>query len=131
MAENKMEQYCKLSIPITAYQTDKEMNIETLEGVMHANVGDWIITGVNGEQYPCKPDIFAKTYIKYGQTNKMEQVAAMFGKKLGERFTVERDHDRFDCEFSTCGFMARGTYENPYMDLEDLLTGRAVIVDEH
>jgi hypothetical protein len=67
--------------------------------------------------------------------NKMEQVAAMFGKKLGERFTIERDHDRFDCEFASCGFMARGAYENPYMDfdcfiLEDLLTGRAVIVDE-
>lgn len=29
---------------------------------MIANIGDWIITGVNGEQYPCKPDIFAKTY---------------------------------------------------------------------
>lgn len=29
---------------------------------MHAAPGDWIITGVNGEQYPCKPDIFEKTY---------------------------------------------------------------------
>jgi hypothetical protein len=38
------------------------MDIETLEGTMHANIGDWIITGVNGEQYPCKPDIFEKTY---------------------------------------------------------------------
>ena len=45
-----------------AYQTDREMNIETLEGVMHAEPGDWIITGVNGERYPCKPDIFEKTY---------------------------------------------------------------------
>lgn len=38
------------------------LKIETLEGVMQANVGDWIIKGVNGEFYPCKPDIFAKTY---------------------------------------------------------------------
>jgi len=29
---------------------------------MKANSGDWIITGVEGEQYPCKPDIFEKTY---------------------------------------------------------------------
>lgn len=36
--------------------------IRTLEGDMVANVGDWIITGVNGEHYPCKPDIFEKTY---------------------------------------------------------------------
>lgn len=36
--------------------------IETLEGTRRANVGDWIIQGVKGEFYPCKPDIFAKTY---------------------------------------------------------------------
>lgn len=38
------------------------MRIRTLEGVMTASAGDWIIRGVNGEVYPCKPDIFAKTY---------------------------------------------------------------------
>lgn len=38
------------------------MKIETLEGVMNASVGDFIIKGVNGEFYPCKPDIFEKTY---------------------------------------------------------------------
>ena len=36
--------------------------ITTLEGVLRASVGDYIIKGVNGEFYPCKPDIFAKTY---------------------------------------------------------------------
>lgn len=36
--------------------------IETLEGFMECKHGDWIITGVNGERYPCKPDIFEKTY---------------------------------------------------------------------
>ena len=43
---------------------DGRMKIHTLEGVMTANAGDWIITGVNGERYPCKPDIFDKTYEK-------------------------------------------------------------------
>lgn len=38
------------------------VGIETLEGFMLADVGDWIIKGVNGEFYPCKPDIFEKTY---------------------------------------------------------------------
>lgn len=36
--------------------------IETLEGTMRADVGDYIIKGINGEFYPCKPDIFKKTY---------------------------------------------------------------------
>ena len=36
--------------------------IETLEGVMRADPGDWIIQGVKGEVYPCKPDIFTATY---------------------------------------------------------------------
>ena len=36
--------------------------IETLEGRHQANPGDWIIRGVKGEFYPCKPDIFAATY---------------------------------------------------------------------
>jgi hypothetical protein len=36
--------------------------IPTLEGTMRGDVGDWIIKGVNGEFYPCKPDIFDKTY---------------------------------------------------------------------
>jgi len=36
--------------------------VHTLEGVIACATGDWIITGVNGEKYPCKPDIFEKTY---------------------------------------------------------------------
>ena len=36
--------------------------IETLEGNMLASIGDWIIKGVNGEYYPCKPYVFEKTY---------------------------------------------------------------------
>lgn len=40
------------------------LKIETLEGTMIANVGDYVIKGVQGEFYPCKPDIFEKTYEK-------------------------------------------------------------------
>jgi hypothetical protein len=36
--------------------------IHTLEGIMRADPDDWIIRGVKGEIYPCKPDIFAATY---------------------------------------------------------------------
>jgi len=38
------------------------MTIKTLEGEMRASLGDWIIQGVSGELYPCKPDIFDATY---------------------------------------------------------------------
>lgn len=38
------------------------IEIPTLDGTMIANVGDWIIRGVKGELYTCKPDIFAATY---------------------------------------------------------------------
>jgi hypothetical protein len=38
------------------------IQIQTLEGEMLASLGDWIIKGVKGEFYPCKPDIFAATY---------------------------------------------------------------------
>lgn len=41
---------------------DREIEIPTLEGDMRANFGDWIISGVKGDFYPCKPDIFEATY---------------------------------------------------------------------
>lgn len=37
--------------------------IETLEGTMRANHGDYIIRGIEGELYPCKPEIFVRTYV--------------------------------------------------------------------
>ena len=43
-------------------EDDQCVLLPTLEGVMKCEVGSWIIKGVNGEFYPCKPDIFEKTY---------------------------------------------------------------------
>jgi len=43
-------------------EDDCYINIKTLEGTMIALEGDWIIKGVKGEFYPCKPDIFEETY---------------------------------------------------------------------
>lgn len=62
--QNKTLKFQKKPIIVEAYQTDVEMIIHTLEGDMKASPGDWIITGVEGEKYPCKPDIFEKTYQK-------------------------------------------------------------------
>jgi hypothetical protein len=55
-------QFRKKPVVINARRATVVEEINTLEGTMRAEVGDWIITGVNGEQYPCKPDIFCKTY---------------------------------------------------------------------
>jgi hypothetical protein len=51
--------------PVVKFNSDTQgpyAMIATLEGVMVAGIGDWIIKGVKGEFYPCKPDIFAATY---------------------------------------------------------------------
>jgi len=45
-----------------SYENKPQVLIETLEGTMAVNEGDYIIKGINGEFYPCKPDIFHKTY---------------------------------------------------------------------
>ena len=60
--EDKFKDYRKKPVVIQAYPTDVELDIETLEGTHHASVGDYIIRGVQGELYPCKPDIFKETY---------------------------------------------------------------------
>lgn len=46
----------------TMWTRDPHLIIKTLEGDMRASIGDWVIEGVGGELYPCKPDIFKKTY---------------------------------------------------------------------
>ena len=51
--------------------------IETLEGRMSVEVGDWIITGVKGEHYPCKPDIFAATYEEAQSAEPVAQAASV------------------------------------------------------
>ena len=63
--ENKGEifDFCSLSYFNTELETGAlNLMIQTLEGSMSASVGDFIIKGVRGEFYPCKPDIFALTY---------------------------------------------------------------------
>ena len=63
--------------------------IKTLEGTMVAKAGDYIIRGVNGEIYPCKPDIFEKTYEYIGKdsTDKMsnaDRIRSMTDEELEE-----------------------------------------------
>lgn len=57
-----MTKFRKIPVVIDAIQISRPMTVETLEGVMKGNPGDWLITGVKGEQYFCKDDIFKMTY---------------------------------------------------------------------
>lgn len=50
------------SILYPAVLLDGRPHVHTLEGWHEVSPGDWIITGVKGEKYPCKPDVFAATY---------------------------------------------------------------------
>lgn len=65
-----LETLHKLGMNYTSYKSHvsdnfvRSMHIETLKGSMLANKGDYIIKGVKGEFYPCKPDIFEATYEK-------------------------------------------------------------------
>ena len=54
----EISSFCSLCFLIK--ETDLKVN--TLEGVMNASIGDYIIKGVQGEFYPCKPEIFEMTY---------------------------------------------------------------------
>lgn len=59
---SKLKKYRKKPIVIEAYKCTKKEIIHTLEGDMIASVGDYVIIGVQGEKYPCKADIFLRTY---------------------------------------------------------------------
>lgn len=52
----------KVVIDAVRHDGPEPLKIETIEGTLTAQPGDWIITGVKGERYPCKPDIFEATY---------------------------------------------------------------------
>lgn len=60
----------------------KDLSISTLEGAMRVEPGDWIIKGVAGEFYPCKPDIFAATY----------EAVSDDGKTAGPPGSAEQPH---------------------------------------
>ncbi len=57
-----MAKFRKRPVVVEAFQTTEPVQVFTLDGVMQASAGDWIITGVKGETYPCKPDVFEATY---------------------------------------------------------------------
>lgn len=63
---DEVYQFAGNCVTFTGCVGQYDLYIQTLEGVHHASVGDYIIKGVHGEFYPCKPDIFAETYATIG-----------------------------------------------------------------
>lgn len=57
-----MPKFRKRPVVVEAVQLTERTEIPTLEGTMTGNPGDWLITGVKGERYPCRDDIFRATY---------------------------------------------------------------------
>lgn len=51
-----------INLPLHVVTGSDRLEIDTLEGTVHANPGDWVICGVKGEFYPCRDDIFRATY---------------------------------------------------------------------
>ena len=80
------------------------VNIVTMEGTMTANPGDWIIRGIKGEFYPCKPDIFEATY---------ESVDNAAPEALNNYAAVKQERDE-----------AVGLLTDPRLDLAGLVTHR-------
>jgi len=57
-----IRRFCPTATGLKDSRKITEILIPTLEGTMRAEIGDWIIRGIKGEFYPCKPDIFEATY---------------------------------------------------------------------
>lgn len=74
--------------------------IKTLEGTMIANAGDYIIQGVHGEIYPCKADIFQKTYTEDKPKTNADRIRAMSNEELAEFLTDINPTNCQDCAFS-------------------------------
>lgn len=80
--------------------------IKTLEGTMIAKAGDYIIQGVNGEIYPCKADIFQKTYTEDKPKTNADRIRAMSDEILAQEMI-------FFCPTDTV-FKGTETYEKPH-----------------
>lgn len=99
--------------PIWAQQAIKEFGdhfeVETLEGLMRGNTGDWIIRGIKGEIYPCKPDIFEATYTR-------AQPAAVEGDEpvgfIEPSFLAERRRE-YEANGIVMYHQPMGTYTTP------------------
>lgn len=62
MSESEWNVYKSKPVQIKAKRMLKPFTVETLEGTMQGNAGDWLIEGTEGENYPCKDSVFRRKY---------------------------------------------------------------------
>jgi len=94
--------------------------IRTLEGTMFASPGDWIIKGVKGEFYPCKPDIFAETY---------DEASEEEGTELDQLITeAQQTAERLN---KLNAFMATDAFPNLKRAEKDLLYSQQRIMSKY
>ena len=107
-----MPLFRKKPVIIEAVRLTQPVEIETLEGKMRGEAGDWLITGVKGEQYPCKDEIFQATYEPVRQADIREDSSEPTAKGadyfcLGcRKFMMEPDVDKsvFPAVHRDCGW---------------------------
>ncbi len=80
VASGAQGQQVQLGCSVCGEGFEHHGRIDTLEGPHIVCPGDWIITGVKGEHYPCKPDIFEATYENYTDDNKCPQCNGKGGR---------------------------------------------------
>ena len=84
--KNAWRDYQKKPIIVQALIIVHPFEVETLEGTMRGNAGDYLIKGIDGELYPCKPNIFHKTYdIKYPSTQRDVKISLLKGDFAEEK----------------------------------------------
>ena len=96
------------------------LDIQTLEGTMRANVGDWVIRGVKGELYPCKDDIFVATYdpaISFEECRLMQK----YRVSVVGHDSINADHT-FDAYSAALVDAALAAKDARIADLEKLIT---------
>lgn len=98
--------------------SQRDIEIPTLEGSMAASVGDWIIKGVKGEFYPCKPDIFEKTH--------EPEFQRYSGMNFGDALRILRMGGRV----ARCGWNGRGIFiELQTPDEHSKMTSPYIFID--
>ena len=98
----------------------KDLFITTLEGIMIASVGDYVIKGVQGEFYPCKPDIFEQTYnevqenasdlITEVNVTELLKIAKQSEHQYNAVVKHKKENERLERELKSCNYVFMKEY---------------------
>ena len=81
--------YRKRSVEVEAIQLSEQVVVATLEGDVVGHIGDWLITGIKGERYPCSSDVFEKNYEQVSENRYRKRPVVVTAIPLVHRITIE------------------------------------------